>query len=165
MRLARDRVRVGGPPVPVLEDLQLLRGPEAGVDAVGAHLPLCGLWLRVGPGCEPRRNLRAFPTATRSAGADAETCGAGRTGLPARTVGAASTGRTIRFRFAREVENFMGSGDRFMTVHTRRSLFSGAYRGTAAACPATVPAFAFKRSRRPLLQSSVRRHNTYGTDP
>ncbi len=74
----------------------------------------------------------------------------GRTGLPARTVGAASTGRTIRFRFAREVEKFMGSGDRFMTVHTRRSPFPGAYRGTAARAPGNRPGLRLQRAATPF---------------
>ena len=52
VRLARDRVRADGPLVPVLEDLQPLRGQEAGPIVLGAHLPLRGMWPRVRPGRE-----------------------------------------------------------------------------------------------------------------
>ncbi|MXZ25990.1 MAG: transposase [Caldilineaceae bacterium SB0665_bin_21] len=54
VRLVRDRLREGGPLVPVLEDVQCVRGREAVAAAVGAHLPLSAMRLCVRPGRERR---------------------------------------------------------------------------------------------------------------
>ncbi len=65
-----------------VEDLQPVRGPEAGVVALGAHYRCVACGFECDRDANAARNIQAFHTAARSAVADAETRKTDRTSGP-----------------------------------------------------------------------------------